>query len=81
MSEVEKIVKLLTNEAIEKQIAAAIVLGELKAKGPGVVEGLGVAKVGDRDSAGCELPRAAGVTQPAGVGRYRRVRRDGRRPG
>lgn len=40
MSEVSKIVKLLENEAIEKQIAAAIVLGELKAKGPGVVEGL-----------------------------------------
>ncbi len=41
MSEVEKIVQLLKSEAIEKQIAAAIVLGELKAKGPGVVEGLG----------------------------------------
>ncbi|HEY8073747.1 MAG TPA: HEAT repeat domain-containing protein [Labilithrix sp.] len=41
MSEVVKIVKLLESEAIEKQIAAAIVLGELKAKGPGVVEGLG----------------------------------------
>jgi HEAT repeat protein len=41
MSEVGKIVALLKNEAIEKQIAAAIVLGELKAKGPGVVEGLG----------------------------------------
>lgn len=41
MSEVIKIVKLLESEAIEKQIAAAIVLGELKAKGPGVVEGLG----------------------------------------
>ncbi len=40
MSEVGKIVGLLKNEAIEKQIAAAIVLGELKAKGPGVVEGL-----------------------------------------
>ena len=40
MSEVGKIVLLLKNEAIEKQIAAAIVLGELKAKGPGVVEGL-----------------------------------------
>ena len=38
--EVGKIVKLLENEAIEKQIAACIVLGELKAKGPGVVEGL-----------------------------------------
>ncbi len=41
MSEVGKIVKLLESDAIEKQIAAAIVLGELKAKGPGVVEGLG----------------------------------------
>ena len=41
MSEVVKIVQLLKSEAIEKQIAAAIVLGELKAKGPGVVEGLG----------------------------------------
>jgi HEAT repeat protein len=40
MSEVPKIVKLLESEAIEKQIAAAIVLGELRAKGPGVVEGL-----------------------------------------
>ena len=41
MSEVGKIVALLKSDAIEKQIAAAIVLGELKAKGPGVVEGLG----------------------------------------
>src|SRR5678816_2235195 len=41
MSEVGKIVTLLKSDAIEKQIAAAIVLGELKAKGPGVVEGLG----------------------------------------
>jgi HEAT repeat protein len=41
MSEVVKIVKLLEDQAIEKQIAAAIVLGELRAKGPGVVEGLG----------------------------------------
>jgi len=40
MSEVGKIVALLKNDAIEKQIAAAIVLGELKAKGPGVAEGL-----------------------------------------
>ena len=40
MSEVQKIVALLKAEAIERQIAAAIVLGELKAKGPGVVEGL-----------------------------------------
>lgn len=35
-----KIVALLKSDAIEKQIAAAIVLGELKAKGPDVVEGL-----------------------------------------
>lgn len=41
MSEVGKIVALLKNDAIEKQIAAAIVLGELRAKGPGVAEGLG----------------------------------------
>src|SRR5262245_57976989 len=40
MSEVGKIVGLLKSDAIERQIAAAIVLGELKAKGPGVVEGL-----------------------------------------
>lgn len=40
-TEVGKIVGLLKSDAIEKQIAAAIVLGELKAKGPGVVEGLG----------------------------------------
>jgi HEAT repeat protein len=40
MDEVGKIVGLLKSDAIEKQIAAAIVLGELKAKGPGVVEGL-----------------------------------------
>ena len=36
MSEVGKIVGLLKSDAIEKQIAAAIVLGELKAKGPGL---------------------------------------------
>lgn len=41
MSDVPKIVQLLRSDAIEKQIAAAIVLGELRAKGPGVVEGLG----------------------------------------
>lgn len=40
MSEVGKIVELLGSDAIEKRIAAAIVLGEVKAKGPGVVEGL-----------------------------------------
>jgi HEAT repeat protein len=41
MSELGKIVALLKSDAVEKRIAAAIVLGELKAKGPGVVEGLG----------------------------------------
>jgi HEAT repeat protein len=40
MSEVAKIVELLRSPAVEKQIAAAIVLGELKARAPGVVEGL-----------------------------------------
>lgn len=40
MSDVEKITKLLSSDAIEKQIAAAIVLGELKAKGPDVVTAL-----------------------------------------
>lgn len=40
MSEIAKIVGLLKGDAIEKKIAAAIVLGELKAKGPGVTEGL-----------------------------------------
>src|ERR1043165_6613477 len=40
MDEVGKIVGLLKSDAIEKQITAAIVMGELKAKGPGVVEGL-----------------------------------------
>ena len=40
MSEVGKIVGLLKSDAVEKQIAAAIVLGELKAKGPEVTDGL-----------------------------------------
>ena len=40
MSDVEKIVSLLANEAIEKRIAAAIVLGEIKAKGVNVSEAL-----------------------------------------
>ena len=40
MSEIPKIVGLLKSDAIEKQIAAAIVLGELKAKAPGTVEAL-----------------------------------------
>lgn len=40
MSDLTKIVGLLKSDAIEKQIAAAIVLGELKAKAPEVVSGL-----------------------------------------
>jgi HEAT repeat protein len=40
MSEVDKIAKLLYTDSIEKQIAAAIVLGELRAKGPEIVAGL-----------------------------------------
>jgi HEAT repeat protein len=36
----KKIVGLLSDESVEKRIAAAVVLGELKAKGPGVHEGL-----------------------------------------
>jgi len=40
MSDLGKIVGLLKSDAIEKQIAATIVLGELKAKGPEVVSGL-----------------------------------------
>jgi HEAT repeat protein len=40
MSEIEKIVALLRNDAVEKRIAAAIVLGELKAKGAEVTEAL-----------------------------------------
>ncbi len=40
MSEVDKIVGLLGDEAIEKQIAAAIVLGELRAKGQNVIDAL-----------------------------------------
>lgn len=47
MSEVLKIVKLLSSAALEKRIAAAIVLGELKAKGPEVVAGLGQAVESD----------------------------------
>lgn len=42
MSEIQKILGLLKSEAIEKQIAAAIVLGELRAKAPGTVEALAV---------------------------------------
>lgn len=40
MSEIEKIVGLLGSDAIEKRIAAAIVLGELRAKGAEVTEAL-----------------------------------------
>jgi HEAT repeat protein len=40
MSDVEKIAKMLLGDSIEKQIAAAIVLGELRAKGPEVVNAL-----------------------------------------
>ncbi len=41
MSETEKIVALLSSDAVEKRIAAAIVLGELKARGAEVTEALG----------------------------------------
>jgi hypothetical protein len=40
MSDIEKIVGLLSSDALEKRIAAAIVLGELRAKGPAVVDAL-----------------------------------------
>lgn len=40
MSDVDRIAKMLDSEAIEKKIAAAIVLGEIKAKGPKTTEGL-----------------------------------------
>jgi HEAT repeat protein len=40
MSETEKIVALLASDAIEKRIAAAIVLGELKVRGAEVTEAL-----------------------------------------
>jgi len=40
MNDIDKIVALLDEEAIEKRIAAAIVLGEIKAKGPEVVDAL-----------------------------------------
>jgi HEAT repeat protein len=40
MSEIERIVGLLGSDAIEKRIAAAIVLGELRAKGAEVTEAL-----------------------------------------
>lgn len=40
MSDVDKIAKLLLGDSIEKQIAAAIVLGELRAKSPEVASAL-----------------------------------------
>jgi HEAT repeat protein len=40
MSDIDKIVGLLSSDAVEKQIAAAIVLGEIKAKGTEVVDAL-----------------------------------------
>jgi HEAT repeat protein len=40
MSDIDKIVDLLSSEAIERRIAAAIVLGEIKAKGTVVVDAL-----------------------------------------
>jgi hypothetical protein len=35
MKEIDKIVRLLGSDALERKVAAAIVLGELEAKGPG----------------------------------------------
>ncbi len=47
MSEIEKIALLLRSDAVEKRIAAAIVLGELKARGAEVTEALaGVLETG-----------------------------------
>jgi HEAT repeat protein len=40
MSDVDKIVDLLSSDAVEKRIAAAIVLGEIRAKGAHVAEAL-----------------------------------------
>src|SRR5579884_3066628 len=40
MSDVDRIVGMLASDAIEKRIAAAIVLGEIRAKGAGVSEAL-----------------------------------------
>jgi len=40
MSEIDKIQKLLESESVETRIAAAIVLGELRAKGPAVAQAL-----------------------------------------
>ncbi|HEX4512690.1 MAG TPA: HEAT repeat domain-containing protein, partial [Polyangiaceae bacterium] len=39
MSEVSKIIRLLESPSVEKRIAAAIVLGELKVKSPDAVDG------------------------------------------
>ncbi|HSQ62693.1 MAG TPA: HEAT repeat domain-containing protein [Polyangiaceae bacterium] len=39
MSEVDKIIRLLKDESIEKRIAAAIVLGELRVKKPEAIDG------------------------------------------
>lgn len=39
MSEVSKIIRLLEDKSVEKRIAAAIVLGELKVKSPDAVDG------------------------------------------
>jgi len=43
MSEVDKIVDLLSSDAVEKRIAAAIVLGEIRAKGAHVADALTLA--------------------------------------
>lgn len=40
MSDIDRVAALLGSKAIDKQIAASIVLGELRAKGPKVTEGL-----------------------------------------
>ncbi len=40
MSDIDKIVGLLSSDAVDRQIAAAIVLGEIKAKGTGVIDAL-----------------------------------------
>src|SRR5688572_19089008 len=40
MGDIERIAKLLRDESIDKQLAAAIVLGELRAKAREVVDGL-----------------------------------------
>ncbi len=40
MSEIDKIVGLLSSDAVERRIAAAIVLGEIKAKGTVVIDAL-----------------------------------------